>query len=63
MTLEELKKANKLRRDINSLKLTYDNKACVDISIINEVIEILGDDFHELVRTKYEELKKKFEEL
>lgn len=63
MTQEELKEANKLSRKINSLKLTYDHKACVDISIINDVIEILGDDFYELVRTKYEELKKKFEEL
>ena len=63
MTQEELKEANKLSRNINRLKLTYDHKACVDKFIIKDVIEILGDDFYELVRTKYEELKKKLEEL
>ena len=63
MTQEELKEANKLSRNISRLKLMCDYKTCVENSVINDVIEILGDDFYKLVRTKYEELKKKLEEL
>ena len=63
MTQEELKEANKLSRKINYLKLMYDHKTGVENFVIKEVIESLGDDFYKLVKNKYEELKKKLEEL